>query len=75
LQRDLDISLLLITHDLAIGAERADSPVVLKDGAVQEAGWPDPAGRRGRYGEDLSGDGIVRRRLPQRRRVRFTCAG
>jgi peptide/nickel transport system ATP-binding protein len=38
LQRELDISLLLITHDLAIAAERADSLVVLKDGAVQEAG-------------------------------------
>lgn len=38
LQRDLDISLLLITHDLAIAAERADSLVVLKDGLVQEAG-------------------------------------
>jgi peptide/nickel transport system ATP-binding protein len=40
LRRDLDISLLLITHDLAIAAERADSLVVLKDGAVQEAGSP-----------------------------------
>jgi peptide/nickel transport system ATP-binding protein len=38
LQHDLDISLLLITHDLAIAAERADSLVVLKDGAIQEAG-------------------------------------
>ncbi|HVV08359.1 ABC transporter ATP-binding protein [Amycolatopsis sp.] len=38
LQRELDISLVLITHDLAIAAERADSLVVLKDGAVQEAG-------------------------------------
>ncbi|WP_410608189.1 dipeptide ABC transporter ATP-binding protein [Amycolatopsis sp. lyj-109] len=38
LQRELDISLLLITHDLAIAAERADSLVVLKDGVVQEAG-------------------------------------
>jgi peptide/nickel transport system ATP-binding protein len=38
LQRDLDISLLLITHDLAIAAERADSLVVLKDGVVQETG-------------------------------------
>jgi peptide/nickel transport system ATP-binding protein len=38
LQRDLDISLLLITHDLAIAAERADSLVVLRDGVVQEAG-------------------------------------
>lgn len=38
LQHELDISLLLITHDLAIAAERADSLVVLKDGLVQEAG-------------------------------------
>ncbi|NTJ44578.1 ABC transporter ATP-binding protein [Agrobacterium larrymoorei] len=38
LQEELDISLLLITHDLAIAAERADSLVVLKNGAVQEAG-------------------------------------
>ncbi|MDB5654077.1 MAG: peptide transporter [Tardiphaga sp.] len=38
LQQDLDISLLLITHDLAIAAERARSLVVLKDGVIQEAG-------------------------------------
>ncbi|MFJ6537410.1 ABC transporter ATP-binding protein [Paenarthrobacter sp. NPDC091711] len=38
LRRELDISLLLITHDLAIAAERADSLVVLKDGSVQESG-------------------------------------
>jgi peptide/nickel transport system ATP-binding protein len=38
LQHELDISLLLITHDLAIASERADSLVVLKDGVVQEAG-------------------------------------
>jgi peptide/nickel transport system ATP-binding protein len=38
LRESLGISLLLITHDLAIAAERADSLVVLKDGAVQEAG-------------------------------------
>ncbi|MDK4743000.1 ABC transporter ATP-binding protein [Rhizobium sp. CNPSo 3464] len=38
LQHELDISLLLITHDLAIAAERADTLVVLKDGTVQEAG-------------------------------------
>ncbi|MUZ76157.1 dipeptide ABC transporter ATP-binding protein [Agrobacterium vitis] len=38
LQQDLDISLLLITHDLAIASERADKLVVLKDGIVQEAG-------------------------------------
>ncbi len=38
LRQELDISLLLITHDLAIAAERTDSLVVLKDGAVQESG-------------------------------------
>ncbi|MGY3452053.1 dipeptide ABC transporter ATP-binding protein [Bradyrhizobium sp. USDA 4353] len=38
LQAELDISLLLITHDLAIAAERTDALVVLKDGVVQEAG-------------------------------------
>jgi peptide/nickel transport system ATP-binding protein len=38
LRRDLDIGLLLITHDLAIAAERAESLVVLKDGVVQETG-------------------------------------
>jgi peptide/nickel transport system ATP-binding protein len=38
LRRELGISLLLITHDLAIAAERADSLVVLKDGSVQEQG-------------------------------------
>ena len=40
LRQELDISLLLITHDLSIAAERADSLVVLKDGVVQEAGTP-----------------------------------
>ncbi len=38
LQADRDISLLLITHDLAIASERADALVVLKEGLVQEAG-------------------------------------
>ncbi|KQQ85166.1 ABC transporter ATP-binding protein [Arthrobacter sp. Leaf137] len=38
LRKELDIGLLLITHDLAIAAERADTLVVLKDGAVQEQG-------------------------------------
>ena len=38
LRESLGIGLLLITHDLAIAAERADSLVVLKDGVVQEAG-------------------------------------
>ncbi|MGO4714369.1 dipeptide ABC transporter ATP-binding protein [Bradyrhizobium sp. 2TAF24] len=38
LQQELDISLLLVTHDLAIAAERADELVVLRNGVVQEAG-------------------------------------
>ena len=38
LQADLGNSLLLITHDLAIAAERADALVVLKDGTVHESG-------------------------------------
>lgn len=38
LRADLGIGLLLITHDLAIAAERTDEIVVLKDGRVQEAG-------------------------------------
>jgi len=38
LQHELNISLLLITHDLAIAAERASSLVVLKDGVIQESG-------------------------------------
>ncbi|MET4070775.1 peptide/nickel transport system ATP-binding protein [Bradyrhizobium sp. S3.2.6] len=38
LQHDLKISLLLITHDLAIAAERANALVVLKDGVIHEAG-------------------------------------
>lgn len=38
LRDDLGIGLLLITHDLAIAAERTDEIVVLKDGRVQEAG-------------------------------------
>ncbi|MFT4149421.1 MAG: ABC transporter ATP-binding protein [Paracoccaceae bacterium] len=38
LQQDLNISLLLITHDLAIAAERTDALLVLKGGVVQEGG-------------------------------------
>ncbi|RWR28482.1 ABC transporter ATP-binding protein [Sinirhodobacter populi] len=38
LQHEMDISLLLITHDLAVAAERTDALVVLKGGSVQEAG-------------------------------------
>lgn len=38
LQQSLGSSLLLITHDLAIAADRTDTLVVLKDGLVQESG-------------------------------------
>ena len=38
LQSDLGIGLVLITHDLAIAAERTQKIVVLKGGEVQEAG-------------------------------------
>ncbi len=38
LRTSLGIGLLLITHDLALAAERADDLVVLRDGVVQEAG-------------------------------------
>lgn len=38
LRDSLGLGLLLITHDLAIAAERADTLLVLRDGTVQEAG-------------------------------------
>ncbi|GAA1335212.1 ABC transporter ATP-binding protein [Brachybacterium rhamnosum] len=38
LRRELGIGVLLITHDLAIAAARAEEVVVLQDGSVQEAG-------------------------------------
>lgn len=38
LRTERGIGLLLITHDLAIAAERAESLVVLRDGRVEEAG-------------------------------------
>lgn len=52
------ISLLLITHDLAIAAERTDSLVVLKDGVVHESGpsaqvFTDP---RSEYARTLQAD-------------------
>ncbi len=45
LRRAHDLSLLLITHDLAIAAERTDEVVLLKDGSVQESGTADRAFR------------------------------
>jgi peptide/nickel transport system ATP-binding protein len=58
LQSDLNISLLLITHDLAIAAERADSLVVLKDGVIQEAGSTAAvfASPKSAYARKLHGD-------------------
>lgn len=38
MQSRTHIALILITHDLAIAAERTDSVVVLKDGQIQETG-------------------------------------
>ncbi|MGP9538665.1 dipeptide ABC transporter ATP-binding protein [Brachybacterium sp. AOP43-C2-M15] len=38
LRREMGIGVLLITHDLAIAAARADEVVVLQDGTIQEAG-------------------------------------
>jgi peptide/nickel transport system ATP-binding protein len=38
LKRSHDVSLLFITHDLAVAAERADHLVVLKNGITQEQG-------------------------------------
>ncbi|WP_285101598.1 ABC transporter ATP-binding protein [Promicromonospora sp. MEB111] len=58
LRADLGISLLLITHDLAIAAERADSLVVLRDGVVQEAGPTAQvfAAPRSAYARELQAD-------------------
>ena len=41
LRRELGIGVLLITHDLAVAAARADELVVLQDGSIQEAGPTD----------------------------------
>ncbi|WP_159992419.1 ABC transporter ATP-binding protein [Roseomonas sp. 18066] len=58
LQAELGISLLLITHDLAIAAERAHDVVVLKDGQVQERGTADQVFRQPRsaYARRLQAD-------------------
>ena len=41
LRAELGIGILLITHDLALAASRADEVVVLQDGSIQEAGPTD----------------------------------
>jgi peptide/nickel transport system ATP-binding protein len=58
LQRSLGISLLFITHDLAVAAERADTLVVLKDGVVQERGAAGQvfAAPRSQYTRELQAD-------------------
>ncbi|MFE7508394.1 dipeptide ABC transporter ATP-binding protein [Promicromonospora sp. NPDC057488] len=58
LRSDLGIGLLLITHDLAIAAERADSLVVLRDGVVQESGPTTEvfAAPRSDYARELQAD-------------------
>ena len=58
LQRSLGISLLFITHDLAVAAERADTLVVLKDGVVQERGAAGQvfAAPRSEYTRELQAD-------------------
>jgi peptide/nickel transport system ATP-binding protein len=58
LQTERGIGLLLITHDLAIAAERTGSVVVLKDGVVQEAGNTEAVfdSPRSAYARKLHGD-------------------
>lgn len=58
LRTELGIGLLLITHDLAIAAERADQIVVLRDGTVQEAGSTAEvfANPRSDYARELQAD-------------------
>jgi peptide/nickel transport system ATP-binding protein len=58
LQESLGISLLFITHDLAVAAARADTLVVLKDGVVQERGdsWQVFAAPTSDYARELQAD-------------------
>jgi len=58
LKDSLNISLLFITHDLAIAAERADTLVVLKDGVVQERGRSKEvfAAPKSEYARELQAD-------------------
>ncbi|PRY11066.1 dipeptide ABC transporter ATP-binding protein [Kineococcus rhizosphaerae] len=58
LRTDLGIGLLLITHDLAIAAERAERIVVLRDGRVEEAGSTTEVftAPRSQYARDLQAD-------------------
>src|SRR5690606_10877313 len=45
LRRELDLSVVLITHALALAEERSDSLVVLRDGEVRESGTTSDAVR------------------------------
>jgi peptide/nickel transport system ATP-binding protein len=58
LRRDLDLAVVLITHDLAIAAERTDEVLVLRDGGVQESGHTAEvfASPRSEYTHRLRGD-------------------
>jgi peptide/nickel transport system ATP-binding protein len=72
LKRALGISLLFITHDLAIAAERADHLVVLKDGVVQEHGSSETvfSAPKSDYARELQAD--VRAINPDRYRAART---
>src|ERR1700722_10516862 len=58
LKESLGIGVLFITHDLAVAAERADSLVVLKDGAVRERGaaWRVFEAPKAEYTRELQAD-------------------
>jgi peptide/nickel transport system ATP-binding protein len=49
LARDTGVAVLLITHDLAVAAERADRVVVMREGVVVETGTPEDVLQRPRH--------------------------